>query len=86
MKKPLLAVGAMFCLSACTSAQLDKAASYQAEVAAACNVAMGLAPMVPTVAPWILGACAAESGIAKLAADPSSLAWLNGLIAKARGA
>ena len=86
MKKLLLAAGAMFCLSACSSVDPAKVSAYQSQIAAACDVAMGLAPMVPTVAPWVVGACAAESGIAKLAADPSSLAWLNGLISKARGA
>lgn len=57
---------------------------YQAKLAGACQVAMTLAPIAGPVAPWIVGGCATEAAIAKLALDPSSLAWLQGLVAKAK--
>jgi len=86
IRKPVFA-GALLAsmLAACTPAQQAAAPGYQQEIAAACNVAMVLAPMAGPVAPWIIGGCATEEAIAKLALDPSSLAWINGLTAKARG-
>ena len=81
----LAAVSVMLAVIACTPEQMLRAQSYQERIAAACNVAMTLAPVAGPVAPWILGACGAEMMVAKLALDPSSLAWINELIAKARG-
>lgn len=45
---------------------------------------MPLAPMAGPVAPYIIGGCASEEAIAKLALDPNSLNWVNGLIAQAK--
>jgi hypothetical protein len=59
--------------------------SYQDKIAAVCVDAMVVAPAVPAVGEYIMAACTAN-GIAKLALDPSSLVWLQGLIAKARAA
>lgn len=67
-------------LASCTQAQLDKVQSYQDKVAGACAVAMAAAVYLPAVSPWIIGGCASEAAIAKLALDPTSLAWLKGLI------
>ena len=80
------AIASLGALGACTAAQVDTANRYQAEIAGACAVAMTLAPIAGQVAPWIIGGCATEAAIAKLALDPSSLAWLQGLVAKAKAA
>lgn len=71
-------------VTACTPAQLVTAQSYQDRIAGACAVAMTLAPLAGPVAPWIIGGCGTEAMIAKLALDPSSLAWINGLVAQAK--
>ena len=84
--KSALAAGvALGVLTACTPAQIETAISYQEKIARACSVAMTLAPFSGPVAPWIVGGCGAERMIAQLALDPSSLAWVQELIAKARG-
>lgn len=70
----------------CTTAQQTTASSYQAAISTACSVAMTFAPAAGPVAPWIIGGCATEQAIAKLALDPSSLTWVNNLIAMVRGA
>lgn len=89
----ILTVAAAFALTGCTTAQVNTARTYQQDVAAACHVAMGLVTTTPLgavptpvgpIAPWILGGCATEEAIARLALDPTSLAWINGLIAKTR--
>ena len=85
MLKPLAAVAGIAMLTSCTQAQLDQAAAYQAQIAGACAVAMTLAPIAGSVAPWIVGGCSSEAMIAKLALDPTSLAWVNELIEKGRG-
>lgn len=72
-------------LTACTPAQLDRAAGYQAQIAGACAVASTLAAVAGPYAVWIVGACSTEAAIAKLALDPSSLAWLTDLVARVRG-
>lgn len=71
-------------LAACTPSQLSDAQRYQDEIAGACSLAMTLASMAGPAAPWIIGGCATEEAIAKLALDKSSLAWLNGIIAGLR--
>ena len=85
--RKLLGGIAVLCLAACgggiTPQQAQTAGTYQAQIAAACNVAMSLAPAAGPVAPWIVGGCGSEELIAKLALDPTSLAWVNSLIAKA---
>jgi hypothetical protein len=62
------------------------AQSYQDKIAGACAVAMSRSSVAGPIGPWIIGGCATEAAIAKLALDPSSLAWLNSLVAKAKGA
>lgn len=57
--------------------------AYQDQIAAACSMAMMI--HAGPVSPWIIGGCATERAIATLALDPSSLAWVNSLIAMARG-
>lgn len=71
-------------LSACTPQQLVTAQRYQDQIAGACTLAMTLAPIAGPVAPWIVGGCATETAVARLALDPSSLAWLNGIVAGLR--
>jgi Ca2+/H+ antiporter len=71
-------------LSACTTAQVQKVQTYHDQIAAACSVAMFLAPVAGPVAPWIIGGCSTEAAIAKLALDSNSLNWLTKLIADAR--
>ena len=75
-------------LGACTAAQQQQAAGYQAAISAACSTAMTFDLLVPSIKPWIDGGCGTEQAIAALANDPTSLAWVNGLIAqmKASGA
>lgn len=71
-------------LAACSAAQVETAKSYQDKIAAACAVAVPLAGAVPSVGIYITAACASEAMIAKLALNPTSLAWLEDLIAKAK--
>ncbi len=68
-------------LTACTAAEVNKAQTYQNDITAACAVAMPLAGVAGPAAPYIVAGCATEEAIAKLALDPSSLEWVNGLIA-----
>lgn len=76
---PLALVGM---LGACTPAQVERATTYQDAVAAMCSTAM-LFTATP-VGPWIVGGCAGEAAIAKLALDPNALTWLRDLIVKAK--
>lgn len=78
------AIASLGALGACTAAQVGTANRYQAEIAGACAVAMKLAPIAGQVAPWIVGGCATEAAIAKLALDPNSLAWVEGLAVKVK--
>jgi hypothetical protein len=78
------AAGILALLNSCTPQQAQDAGRYQADIAAACGVAMTLAPIAGPYAPWIVGACGSEALIARLALDPSSLEWLNGLMARVR--
>lgn len=68
-------------LVACTAAQIETGAE---RVALACAVARPLAAealVLPTAGPFIAAGvvvgCATDSTIARLAADPSSAAWLD---------
>jgi len=70
--------------SGCTPQQQKEAAVASASLQAACAAAMQLAPLAGPVAPYIIAGCATASGIAKLAADPSSVAWVESLIAEVR--
>lgn len=83
-KKVGLAATVAIGLAACTPAQVEKAQSYQQQLAAACQVAMMVAPLSPQIAPWIVGGCGTADAIAGLALDGNSLNWLNGLIRDAR--
>jgi hypothetical protein len=80
----LLIAAAILALAACTPQQVQDAGRYQADIAAACGVAMTLAPIAGPYAPWIVGACGSEQMIARLALDPSSLEWLTGILARVR--
>ncbi len=71
-------------VSACTPQQALDAGRYQAQIAGACQVAMTLAPIAGPYSIYIIGACATEEAIAKLALDPSSLTWLQGIVARLR--
>ncbi len=77
-------IGAALALAACTPQQVLTAGQYQAQIAGACQVAMTLAPVAGPYSVWIIGACATEEAIARLALDPASLAWLQGIVARLR--
>jgi len=59
----------------------DEAKTIDPKLTAACNAAMALSPLAGPYAVWIAAACGSAEAIAKLAQDPSSLAWLEQLIA-----
>lgn len=84
--KRVLALAGMMLLAACTNGMVDqtKATTDSTALVTACNTAMGLAPLAGPIAPWIIAGCGTAEAIAKLAADPSSVAWVNGLIAQVR--
>ena len=83
-----LSAAALLALTACAGTTPEEAETtaigYQRAIAGACTVAMELAPLALPIAPYIIGGCATESAIAKLALNPTSLAWVNELVAKAR--
>jgi len=70
-------------LTACTTAQIKTAQGYQDQIVGACTVAMAM-PLGP-LAPWVIGGCATEAAVAKLALDPTSLEWLARIVAMAKG-
>lgn len=70
-------------LSGCTPMERDQAT---ADIYAACSTAMMLAPAAGPAAPFILAGCGSAEAIAKLASDPSSVAWVENLIAQAKAA
>ncbi len=86
MKFPLaiIPIACIGLTAACTPDQMLTAQRYQDQIAGACNIAMTLAPIAGPVAPWIIGGCSTEEAIAKLALDPSSLAWVKGIVAGLR--
>lgn len=82
--RTFLAFAVAASLAACTAAQVQQAGAINAKIAAACAEAMPLANLaigLPTVGPFIAAGvqigCATNSGLAKLASDPNSVAWLN---------
>ncbi len=86
MKTPILVgIACAGLLVACTPEQVIRAQSYQDKIAGACSGAMSLSPIAGPIAPYIIGGCGAEEMIAKLALNPTSLAWINGLIAMVKG-
>ena len=85
MKIVALSLAAL--LTACTAAQLQQAsntaAGVSAELQTACALAMPLAQMAtplstvgPFIAMGVTAGCGTAQGLAKLAADPASAAWL----------
>lgn len=78
-----VAIGLAAGLTACATAQVEKAQSYHEKIAAACRIAMMVGTLTP-VGPWIIGGCSTEAAIAKLALDPNSLNWVQGLIRDAK--
>lgn len=95
----MLALGlAMASLGACSQTQLagaqTKVAAAQARAATvaqaiqpalitACTAANALASAAGPIAPWIIAGCGTASAIDRLAADPTSTAWVNKLIGQA---
>lgn len=77
---------ALLSLGACTNGLVDqtKAMTDNAALDAACNTAMGLAPLAGPIAPYIIAGCGSAEAIAKLATDPTSVSWVNGLIMQVR--
>lgn len=86
-------------LAGCTSAQVASTVAtvskYQADVAAACSIAEGIAtgplaaiPVVSSAAALIHSGCDTEEAIASLALSPTSVAWLGTLVTtiKSKGA
>ena len=85
-----LSIVAALLLSACTGAQVQHATGA---VAAACANAMPLAQLatpLPVAGPFIAAGvtlgCTTDAGLAKLAADPNSAAWLDQQAAMLRAA
>lgn len=92
-----LAVGVALIVTACTTAQVDRAqqdiAKVNTAVQQACAVAMplaGLATPLPVAGPYIAAGvqvgCGTAAGLAKLASDPTSVAWLNQQVGLLRAA
>ena len=77
-----LAIGlaAALGLAACQEIA-DTAKTLDPKLTAACNTALALSSFAGPYAVWIEAACGSAEAIAKLAQDPSSLAWLDQLIA-----
>lgn len=75
---------------ACTPQQQAVITSASSAVEAACNEAVPIAnaaALVPGVAPiaaYVVAGCMTAEGLAKLAADPTSAAWVGTLIAQIR--
>lgn len=87
--KRFIAIALAVSLAACSAAGVSKVSSVAAQIQptliTACNAAMMLAPLAGPVAPWIVGGCGTVEAVDKLAADPTSTAWVNGLIAMVSG-
>ena len=75
-----LGLAAALSLAACQEIA-DTATNLDPKLTAACDAALALAPFAGPYAVWIEAACGSAEAIAKLAHDPSSLAWLAQLIA-----
>jgi len=81
--KKIIAIITLMGLAACQN-YAQEAPKVSAELNAVCNTAMLLAPVSGELAPWIIGGCGSAEGLAKLAADPNSIAWVQDLIAKVK--
>ncbi|MBV9016730.1 MAG: hypothetical protein JO213_14270 [Alphaproteobacteria bacterium] len=81
--KSLVLIAGLAALTAATACQqiAGTAAKVDPELAAACDAATALSPLAGPYAVWIDAGCGTAEAIAKLAQDPSSAAWVNGLIA-----
>jgi nitrous oxide reductase accessory protein NosL len=81
-------IAAVAALAACSQVQEDRAVSAaqtaNMTLESACDMAVMLAPIAGPYAPFITAGCSTAEGIAKLASDPSSVAWVEGLIADVR--
>lgn len=78
-RRSLAALG-FIVLSGCSATQVESVTAKVGAVCAQVTPLASAAMMLPTVGPFIAAGvwagCATDSGIAKLAADPSSLTWL----------
>lgn len=92
-----LTLAAAASLAACTATQVQQAtttaAGVNAKITAACaeavplaNLAIGLPTIGPFIAAGVQIGCATNSGLARLAADPNSAAWVNQQIGLLRAA
>jgi len=75
----LVAILIALYLTGCATPTVSDVARFTDDVKAACRVAVAVAPN-----PYVLAGCLTADGLAYLASDPSSVAWLNGMIAKAQ--
>ena len=73
-------LGAAATLAACAPVA-GRAMMIGRELIAACDAAMALSPVAGPYAVWIDAGCGTAEAVARLAADPSSAAWVNSLIA-----
>ncbi len=80
----IYAAAVLLALAACTLQQTADLQHYQDQIAGACALAMMVAPLTGPAAPWVIAGCSTEAAVAKLALDPSSLAWLQGIVAGVR--
>ena len=76
-------LGAAATLAACAPVA-GRAMMIGPALIAACDAAMALSPVAGPYAVWIDAGCGTAEAVARLAADPSSTAWVNGLIAAIR--
>ena len=86
-----ITLAAVLFVGACTASQLATVNKVQNDVAAACTTAMSLAPFATLAGPagasiagYITAGCGTEAAVAKLATDPTSVAWVNGLVAQVK--
>jgi hypothetical protein len=92
MTAAALTLAAVVALGGCAGAPAEiarVAQQIQPALVPACDAAMLLAPLAGPAAPFIIAGCGSAEAIDKLAGDPSSTAWVNGIIAdvqKQRGA
>jgi hypothetical protein len=73
-------LGAAATLAACAPVA-GRAMMIGPALIAACDAAMALSPVAGPYAVWIDAGCGTAEAVARLAADPSSAAWVNSLIA-----
>lgn len=97
MRSKVIFLLAFVGLGGCNPAQVQQVATnasdLNAKIAAACAEAVPLANLaigIPTVGPFIAAGvqigCSTNAGLARLAANPGSVAWLNQQIGLLRAA